>query len=162
MGLKIKYFNYLVRQKMFFLLYFVWFILIELAIQKTESPTNINQQRRIRYKVQCPYSLPVGVDLSKARMCERYGSPYPGAPEQWYLEKIVDVVTDWTIARGNYSIHKVIRYGLKTSACNKKLMITSANYSDIGRDLQRFYSHDVYNCVAFYKEGWEYIDFSPV
>ena len=136
-----------------------WFFLLGLAIQKTESPTKKTQQGRIRrYRVQRPYSLPDGVDLWKLRMRERYGSPYPGAPEQWYLEEIVDEFTDRTIARGNHCIHKVMRYGLKPTASRMQNRIypiySNLFYDDIHR-------HDVYNCVAFYKEGWEYLDFSP-
>jgi hypothetical protein len=153
MGLKIKYFNYLVRKKMFS------FFSPGLAIQKTESPTKKQQRRIRRYRVQCPYSIPDGVDLWKLRMRERYGSPFPGEPDQWYLEKVVDVVTSWTIERGNHSIYKVNRYGLKSTAC-KKQSRTYPVYSDLIYDSTPRY--DIYNCVAFYKEGWEYLDFSPV
>jgi hypothetical protein len=91
-------------------------------------------------------------------MRERYGSPYQGAPEQWYLEEIVDVVTGWTMERDNHSIHKVIRYGLKSTASRMQNRIYPI-YSNLFYD--SIHRHDVYNCVAFYKEGWEYLDFSP-
>jgi hypothetical protein len=160
MGLKIKYFNYLVRKKMFSLLFLVSLLFFQgLAIQKTESPTKKQQRRIRRYRVQCPYSLPDGVDLWKLRMRERYGSPFPGEPYRWYLEEVVDVVTSWTMERGNHSIHKVIRYGLKSTAC-KKQSRTYPVYSDLIYDSTHRY--DIYNCVAFYKEGWKYLDFSPV
>jgi hypothetical protein len=137
-----------------------WVFLLGLAIQKTKSPTKKTQQRRIRrFRVVCPYSLPDGVELWKLRMRERYGSPYPGAPEQWYLEEIVDdVVTGLPIERGNYSIHKVMRYGLKPTASRMQNRIYPI-YSNLFYD--DIHCHDVYNCVAFYKEGWEYLDFSP-
>jgi hypothetical protein len=135
-----------------------WLFLVGLAIQKTESPTNKQQRRIRRYRVQSPYSLPIGVNPSKANMRELYGSPYPGAPEQWYQEHIVDVVTGYTIARGNHCIYKVIRYGLKPTASKMQNCIYPV-YPNLFYD--SIHRCDIYNCVAFYKEGWEYLDFSP-
>jgi hypothetical protein len=86
-------------------------------------------------------------------MRERYGSPFPGAPEQWYLEDIINMVCNWNMAKGNHTINTVVRYGLKSTACEKQSM-TYLVYSDLTN--VRFHLNDVYNCVAFYKEGWVY------
>jgi hypothetical protein len=86
-------------------------------------------------------------------MRERYGSPFPGAPEQWYLEDIIDVVCNWNMAKGNHTINTVVRYGLKSTACEKQSR-TYPVYSDLTN--VRFHLNDVYDCVAFYKEGWVY------